>query len=520
MFIAQQLTRTVPQLCSKIHLKSKMSRDHKVVSLLEMQEGAGGGAMLKSVPVYCTTHPLPNMLHELTLWCKTCEMAVCRDCIVDVHCKPEHDYVFIEEVAGAAKDTLRAQLQDLDHCAGTVTAAVEGIDAMQQQVAERQAESEAEVRAAYGLLRDAVEAQQARSLEELSSGFGRSTNALAAQKARVGAVVEAMEQASGVVRAALDGSTDVQVVVNKSLMSRRLRALQGHTQADFSPDATASLFLKTDQEPLRSCLGSFCTLQFPDADAGCCTATGAGLAGRPKEREAVSFVVAINNCSGTPAPQRGPLEKYLLVTALSINGSTGETHPVEVAVADDGNATATYVCSYTPPDQSPMSISVKVCGKHLPGSPFGVTPTKVLRPVQLLHTGKDFDTAGMLYYIGTKGRTVAYENPQASGLVQVSCFSAAPDYYEDYRFVQHVQDGNANYTTTQKGCYMQLALPPDARMEVNYYCLRHGHMNGARTLRNWELQGSVDGGVSWATLSEHTNDQVGRFSTTRLVLYY
>ena len=51
---------------------------------------------------------------------------------------------------------------------------------------------------------------------------------------------------------------------------------------------------------------------------------------------------------------------------------------------------------------------------------------------------------------------------------------------------------------------MKLALPAGVRATVDYYCLRHGG-SGSCALRNWELQGSNDGGV-WTTLRKHTRD--------------
>ena len=51
---------------------------------------------------------------------------------------------------------------------------------------------------------------------------------------------------------------------------------------------------------------------------------------------------------------------------------------------------------------------------------------------------------------------------------------------------------------------MKVVLPPGAWLDVNFYCLRHD-ANSHHVLRNWALQGSVDGN-SWFTLRHHFND--------------
>jgi hypothetical protein len=84
--------------CATVHAKLKIAKDHRVVTVEEFQSKQTLGFQL---PSYCSEHLPENMLHELTLVCKTCDnQPICRDCTVKLH--KDHDYDFMDQVAGKA----------------------------------------------------------------------------------------------------------------------------------------------------------------------------------------------------------------------------------------------------------------------------------------------------------------------------------------------------------------------------------------------------------------------------------
>jgi hypothetical protein len=72
--------------------------------------------------------------------------------------------------------------------------------------------------------------------------------------------------------------------------------------------------------------------------------------------------------------------------------------------------------------------------------------------------------------------------------------------------VQHVHDGNYNYTHDAPNSWMSVDLGPARRLAVDHYCLRHGNRNSDYVLRNWRLEGSNDN-TAWVVLKTHTDDQ-------------
>ena len=67
--------------CGKTHAKRKPTRGHQVKTLAEFRaalasggaEAAGALARAGAQPEYCPHHPRPSELHELTLFCLTCD---------------------------------------------------------------------------------------------------------------------------------------------------------------------------------------------------------------------------------------------------------------------------------------------------------------------------------------------------------------------------------------------------------------------------------------------------------------
>jgi len=117
----------------------------------------------------------------------------------------------------------------------------------------------------------------------------------------------------------------------------------------------------------------------------------------------------------------------------------------------------------------------------------------------------DFDTNGLLFLLGTNGRTTAYVNPHTTGKVVVTASSIGGGTLEG--FIGHarpVTHGEHNYTNCVAGSFVALQLP--LAVAVTRYTLRHDAHGANYVLRNWNFEGSNDG-VDWVVLRQHVNDQ-------------
>jgi hypothetical protein len=125
-----------------------------------------------------------------------------------------------------------------------------------------------------------------------------------------------------------------------------------------------------------------------------------------------------------------------------------------------------------------------------------------MRRAGVLEYESDFDTNGVLFLLGTNGRTTAYVNPHTTGKVVVTSSSIGQGTAEG--FIGHGRPPNGyNYTTNEAGSFVALQLP--LAVAVTRYTFRNDANGGAYALRNWNFEGSNDG-VEWVVLRQHVND--------------
>ena len=116
---------------------------------------------------------------------------------------------------------------------------------------------------------------------------------------------------------------------------------------------------------------------------------------------------------------------------------------------------------------------------------------------------------GLLYELGSWGRTQPFENPAVevgsmpgSGMIRVS--SSSPWARGSPECVT-ARDPTPCISSNEQQAWVCLELPVGMAMYPEGYTLRHGLAGPGRALRHWELQGSSDG-RRWVPLKEHRND--------------
>ncbi|KIH67050.1 HECT-domain protein [Ancylostoma duodenale] len=128
--------------------------------------------------------------------------------------------------------------------------------------------------------------------------------------------------------------------------------------------------------------------------------------------------------------------------------------------------------------------------------------------IRLIYTS-DFDEQGVIYWLGTNGRTASdWTNPATIGIVQVTCSDQRQPFGKPEDVLsrdvnpinchssddKYVSLRNANFTID-----LGVLIYPTA------YTLRHARGYGRSALRNWLLQGSKDKQV-WEVLVAHADD--------------
>ena len=266
------------QIIANVHCKGKATRDHDVQTLANFKAGGPVAAKVVTRAVHCSAHPSPSPFHELTLFCKTCDVAICRDCVIEDHKPPDHNVVFLEKAIDQQRASLTAMVADAEQRAGAVGEAIGAIDAMQQSLAAREAESEAAIKRTCQEVVAAARAHEAKMLVALRGGCAQAKKALGLQGEGLATFKAGLDSSCEYVRTALRDGSDAQVMHAKPLLLGRLRELQ-QQECVLAPAATDSVWIDTDTAPVMAVLGRCASRTFRRRWRSAARPTARGCAG-------------------------------------------------------------------------------------------------------------------------------------------------------------------------------------------------------------------------------------------------
>ena len=118
---------------------------------------------------------------------------------------------------------------------------------------------------------------------------------------------------------------------------------------------------------------------------------------------------------------------------------------------------------------------------------------------------QDFDENGILYFIGSNGKTTDWVNPGQYGLVTISSSEGRQLPYGKLEDILSRETISVNcHTKDNKKSWFAIDL--GMNIIPSCYTLRHARGYGRSALRNWLFQMSKDG-LNWTTLVTHSEDK-------------
>lgn len=118
---------------------------------------------------------------------------------------------------------------------------------------------------------------------------------------------------------------------------------------------------------------------------------------------------------------------------------------------------------------------------------------------------QDFDENGIIYYIGTNGKTTEWANPAQFGLIVVTSSEGKHLPYGKLEDILSRENISVNcHTKDIKKAWFAIDL--GLFIIPTAYTLRHARGYGRSALRNWMFQMSKDG-LNWISLLTHTDDK-------------
>jgi hypothetical protein len=240
-------------------------------------------------------------MHELTYFCRTCDIPICTACAVTNHCKPDHDYTALADVVQEQKTMIESTVRAAQGRALEVTALMDVVRDMQPRIQRRSDDVLAETGKAFTAAHKALDNRQAAVVLQIEAVTQDKAKELAEQEESLGMIEASLTSAVEFAQATLACGNDAEVLLCKSKITRRLTALM-QQECCLDPVATDRLDLRVNPATVRTLLEQFCTVHVPAVRR-----TNVGAA-------AQAFVAARARMSEPPVqdPQNDPVRQRSL----------------------------------------------------------------------------------------------------------------------------------------------------------------------------------------------------------------
>ena len=126
-----------------------------------------------------------------------------------------------------------------------------------------------------------------------------------------------------------------------------------------------------------------------------------------------------------------------------------------------------------------------------------------------------FDKNGAIYWVGSMGGAIDYENPQKTGSLYLeisTLYRGQLLNITSYQAAESAADriAAATYTNNTSKSWLVVDFGPERKLRPSYYCLKHGASGIGNAVRNWTLEGKVEEESPWVELRKHVNDTTMR----------
>eukprot|EP01083_Nonionella_stella_P025632 70606_1 len=116
---------------------------------------------------------------------------------------------------------------------------------------------------------------------------------------------------------------------------------------------------------------------------------------------------------------------------------------------------------------------------------------------------RDFDRNGIIYFLGCDYGNDDWQNPSEKGIIQIQSTKIHDESKSIHHFVG--REAARSMTNGEENAWFSIDFK-GLQVKPTHYTLRHYISNDDYCLRNWDFEGSADGGKEWTIIRQHTND--------------
>ena len=377
----RQCTEFICNDCVKLHGILKVFAGHKVVTLQELKEGGATAIPPKQAPPsMCKEHDEP-----LKIYCFDCNHLICRDCVLYNHAG--HKSEFVKKSAPQYKKTLKQSLAPLAKIQTDISAATREIEMVEREVSEQHKAVVGTIEQSFKQLYEILRNQEKQLLKRASELKQQKLDNLGAQKKGFALATSEIQGLVEFVEHSVENATDEEFM---SLQQRIQEQIQEqcakHECINLIPAEVANVGVRVACAEGISDLCQKNAEVLVLADPTKCTAEGPGTK--------VAEVGKSTQFTVCTLYQNGQLctEKQVVEAELK---SIVKNSVIHAKVTSKGRGV--YEVTYTPEVRGRHTLSVRVNGTEIAGSPFQmfakIHPTQLGQPVTQV-SGRTESTMG------------------------------------------------------------------------------------------------------------------------------
>ena len=403
----------VCEVCEQVHTEWKELFSHKIISLKSLTEDSSNVVLPVKKPLQCSNHPGS----ELDLYCETCEVMICRDCILKVH--HDHQYDVLEDAFPKHKDEIVAALQPVEQQLASVDKALEGLDTRCGQITDQRQTIETDIKRRFHQLHKALAARQEELTTQLDEMAQQKLKSLATQR-------DELELAATRLKTCLDcmqdglknGSQGEILTIEKPFVQQIKKVTAKLAPKALAPCELADLRFTSSQNQTLQAYQQFGAIASQQVCPATCHAEGSGVL--------VAAVGEISKATVNIVDQNGKeykLPAELSCELVSSDGSSRVNGGVERVKENK------YEISYRPQRGGRHLLHIRVDEKEIAKSPFSVavitnipTVIKGLQHPSLLTTNDQ----GQIIVAEYSGHCVSLLSNEGKKIRSFGCHGSGP----------------------------------------------------------------------------------------------
>ena len=361
----RQCTDFICSECVKSHETLKVFRGHKVVTLEELKQGGAKEIPLKEgPPMMCPEHE-----EQMKIFCFDCNCLICRDCIIYDH--SDHKHEFVKKLAPQCMEKLTESLTPLRKIQADIRAATKEVEAVEKEVSDQHIAVSKTIDRSFEQLFEILKQRKQQLLKKASEMTQEKLGALTVQKK---GLVES-QSLSEFVERSLENATDEELMsMHQQVLTRVQEGCRKYEQVDLEPATVPNIAVEVPTNCIPATLGKVYHLVL---DPTKCTADGPGVKVAEVDKQ-THVTIHTRYTDGTNCRGKQRVEAGLK--------SHVDSSVIQAAVVEKGRGV--YEATYTPKIRGRHTLSIKVNGKEIGGSPFQVFvkihPTQLGKPVRAI----------------------------------------------------------------------------------------------------------------------------------------